>query len=124
MSQLDAKAIIDSLANGIDPFTGEILEAGSLLNNPQVIRALFTAGGALEAAAKRAERKKRLPENAGRPWSDAESQDLVVNFDAGMGADQLAALFSRTKGSIAARLVRLGKIKERSDLTESPDAIP
>ena len=56
MSPLKAKEIIEALANGIDPETGEILPAQSPVNNPQVIRALFVAGKALDSMAKRAGR--------------------------------------------------------------------
>lgn len=70
MSPLEAKKIIDALANGIDPETGEILPDQSTFNSPQVIRALFVAVKALEIAAKRAERSNGLPNNAGRAWSE------------------------------------------------------
>ncbi len=61
MSPLEAKKIIDALANGIDPETGEVLPAQSTFNDPQVIRALFVALKALDSAAKRAERDRSLP---------------------------------------------------------------
>jgi hypothetical protein len=41
MFPLEAKEIIEALANGINPETGEILPAQSNFNSPQVIRALF-----------------------------------------------------------------------------------
>ncbi|ACV36796.1 conserved hypothetical protein [Candidatus Accumulibacter phosphatis] len=66
MSPLEAKRIVEALASGIDPETGEVLPAQSTFNSPQVIRALFVAGKALDRAAKRAERDNSLPGNAGR----------------------------------------------------------
>ena len=89
MSPLEAKKIIESLANGIDPETGEILPAQSTLNSPQVIHALFVAGKALDSAAKRAERNSSLPGNAGRSWTDEEEQDLIAIFDAGTPIKEL-----------------------------------
>ena len=83
MSPHEAKKIIDSLANGIDPETGEVLPAQSPLNNPQVIRALFLAVKALDRAEKRADRDQLLPGNAGRPWSETEDKELLALFDAG-----------------------------------------
>ena len=82
MSPLEARKIIDALANGIDPETGEILPEQSTFNNPQVIRALFVAAKALDNAERRAERDNSLPGNAGRPWSDLEDQQLLALFDA------------------------------------------
>ncbi len=115
MSPLEAKKIIDALANGIDPKTGETLPDQSTFNSPQVIRALIVAVRALEIAAKRAERANALPENAGRSWSDQEDHELLALFDAKVPVKDIAQKHSRTLGAIAARLVRLGRIKERAD---------
>lgn len=116
MSPLEAKKIIESLANGIDPDTGEILPAQSTFNSPQVIRALFVAGKALDSVAKRAERNNSLPGNAGRSWSDEEDKELLALFDGGTPSKQIAARHGRTQGAIAARLVRLGRIKDRAEV--------
>lgn len=114
MSPLEAKKIIEALANGIDPETGEVLPAQGTFNSPQVIRALFVAGKALEKAAKRAERDNSLPGNAGRSWSDEEDKELLAIFDSGTPVKAIAEKHGRTQGAIAARLVRLGKIKDRA----------
>lgn len=116
MSPHEARKIIELLANGIDPETGEIMPADSALNRPQVIRALHVAGIALEKAVKRAERDNALPENAGRSWSDEEDQMLLASFDSGAPVMKIAAKHGRTQGAIASRLVRLGRIKERAAL--------
>jgi hypothetical protein len=115
MAPLEAKRIIDSLANGIDPDTGEILPPQSTLNSPPIIRALFLAGQALDSAAKRAERNNSLPSMAGRPWGQEEDQALLAIFDAGAAVKDIAAKHGRTPGAIASRLVRLGRIKERAE---------
>lgn len=47
MQAVEAKRIIEALATGIDPITGEVLPDDSPVNEPQVIRALFTAANAL-----------------------------------------------------------------------------
>lgn len=115
MSPLEAKEIINALANGIDPETGEILPTESTFTSPQVIRALFVAVTALERAAKRAKRDNSLPGNAGRSWSDIEDKELLAIFDAGTPVKEIAAKHGRTLGAIAARLVRLGRIKDRAE---------
>jgi hypothetical protein len=129
MSPFEAKQIIDSLANGIDPDTGEILSAQGVFNSPQVIRALFIAGRALDNLAKRAERDGALPENAGRSWSAEEDKDLLAMFDSGLPVKDISAKHARTHGAITARLVRLGRIKDRAAAYASapasmpPDAV-
>ena len=116
MSPLEAKKIIEALANGIDSETGEILPPQSALNSPPVIRALFIAGKALDRAAKQAERMNALPDKAGRPWGDEEDQALRAAFDTGVTVKDMAAKHGRTLGAIVSRLVRLGKIKDRTEV--------
>jgi len=116
MSPLEAKKIVDALSNGVDPETGEILPAQSTLNNPQVIRALFVAAQALDRAAKRAVRDSSLPGNAGRSWLETEDGELLASFDAGTSIKEIAAKHGRTHGAITSRLVRLGRINERTDV--------
>ena len=127
MFPLEAKEIIEALANGINPETGEILPAQSNFNSPQVIRALFAATKALERAVKRAERNDTLPSNAGRSWSEIEDKELLASFDAGAPVKKIAAKHGRTLGAIVSRLVRLGRIKDRAEAllgahpTNAPD---
>ena len=84
---------------------------------PAVIRALFLAAQALSAAdAPPAARPRALPEQAGKPWSPAEDEALAAAFQAGSRAAELAEAHCRTRGAIAARLVRLGLIAERGEL--------
>lgn len=115
MSPLEAKEIIDALANGINPETGEILSTQCTFNSPPVIRALFVSLKVLEKEIRRAERDDSLPSNAGCSWSDTEDKALLVTFDAGTPVKEIAAKHGRTLGAIAARLVRLGRIKDRAE---------
>lgn len=115
MTSAEAKHLIESLANGVDPGTGEILPEQNPFNNPQVIRALFLAAKALEHMAKREQRERTLPNNAGKAWSEAEDKTLLSAFDSGITVKELSAKHGRTERAIASRLVRLGRIKERAD---------
>ena len=56
--------IIQALANGIDPHTGEIYSADSPYQHPQTVRALFIAMEAME----RSKNAEERPGNAGKPW--------------------------------------------------------
>ncbi|HET7865700.1 MAG TPA: hypothetical protein VFL86_14955 [Burkholderiaceae bacterium] len=124
MSPYDARRIVDALARGIDPETGEVLPDDHLLQFPHVIRALFMASRALEALEGKGggsrEANERLP-NTGVAWTAAEEARLLAAFDAGATVDELAQSHGRTKGGIAARLVRLGRISERSEVAKRAD---
>ncbi|MGU5847888.1 hypothetical protein [Aeromonas hydrophila] len=116
MDVIKALEIISALSEGVNPETGEELSHESSFNQPQVIRALFVAKQSLEASISSQKRKSDLPENAGKPWRPDEDEMLANNFDSGSRIDELSKIHKRTKGSIASRLVRLGKIEERSDV--------
>jgi hypothetical protein len=105
--------MIRTLADGVDPTTGEVLERESTFQNPQIVRALFAAADALERRIKAENRTRYLPENAGSAWSQQEDEELSRHFDGGMGIADLAEKHKRTRGSISARLERLGKIPFR-----------
>ena len=92
------------------PVTGDPLERNHVVNEPDVIRALNTAVGALLSEEVKIKRQQDLPERVGQPWSENEDNVLVTAFEKGMSLNDLAAEHQRTRGAIRARLVRLGKI--------------
>ncbi|OGA23449.1 MAG: hypothetical protein A3I02_13545 [Betaproteobacteria bacterium RIFCSPLOWO2_02_FULL_67_26] len=106
--------ILNALANGIHPATGEKFAADSPYQHPDTVRALFDAmrvveGGAAPAPA--TERRPALPESgSGSRWSPEEEERLAGAFDAGRTVDELARAHSRSRAAIEARLVRLGKM--------------
>jgi len=114
-----AAHIFRALADGVDPFTGEVVDNHSPLQNPECIRALFAAVEALQGRAsdrnKRAERNRELANRVGKPWNEREDEELTERFDAGWNVADLARHHQRTRGAIRARLVRLGKIANRRD---------
>ncbi len=111
-----AKEILAILADGIDPVTGEVLPAEDSCNHPEVIRALHTI-----LSDKKSEQKpdRSLPENAGKPWTSEDDALLCEMYDRGDSPKSMSLFFKRTSGSIAARLVRLGRIADRAQLRES-----
>jgi hypothetical protein len=54
-----------------------------------------------------------LPNNAGKPWTEVEDTSLLAEFDKGESIGTIALAHNRTKGAIASRLVRLGRISDR-----------
>ncbi|MCW5603874.1 MAG: hypothetical protein KIT18_04940 [Burkholderiales bacterium] len=110
--------ILNALANGVDPATGERFGANSTYQHPDTVRALFEAVRAVErlrtaapATAPAGERKATPPQNgAGSRWTVEEEQRLTAAFDAGKTVDELARLHGRSRAGIEARLLKLGKI--------------
>jgi hypothetical protein len=107
----EAIRIIKAAADGLNPFTGEVFSTDSVYQHPEMVRALYRALSAMEIQARREKRKRNLPENAGRPWTDEDEQQLLKDFDAGVEIRDLARQFKRTYGSIEARLEMHGKIE-------------
>lgn len=104
-----ALQIIRTLADGIDPYTGEVYPATSPYQNPETVRALLAAMDALESARKRKERKSLLPNRAGEPWDEDETLRLIKKFEMGVPINQLASEHKRTNGAILSRLAKLGR---------------
>lgn len=113
-----ARQIIDTLAQGIHPVTGEAMPEDSPYNAPPVIRALHAVSRALEgmAAAPQAQetpppssRSRRVP-NAGKPWSAQDDAALETAFDAGVPLKQAAQELGRTQFALEQRLMKLGKV--------------
>lgn len=110
-----ARQIIDTLAQGIHPVTGEAMPEDSPYNAPPVIRALFAVSQALDAkpaadAAKPARVRAGQPVNAGKSWSKDDDALLEEGFDRGEDQALLADRLGRTRFGIEQRLIKLGKL--------------
>ena len=107
-------SILNALANGVHPATGEKFAADGPYQHPDTVRALFEAMRAVEgggAAAPSAERKPAFPQSgSGSRWSADEEERLAGGFAAGRTVDELARAHNRSRAAIEARLVRLGKM--------------
>ncbi|MBR0466873.1 MAG: hypothetical protein IJJ40_05200 [Clostridia bacterium] len=107
MDIVQARRIIEALANGVNPITGEVFSKNSCFNEPDIIRALYVAKEQLIKVEKTSTRKQL--ENAGKPWSKNDDEQLVRLFEDGKAIKEIAGLFQRTSGSINSRLKKLGK---------------
>lgn len=109
-----ARQIIETLAQGIHPVTGEAMPDDSPYNAPPVIRALHVVARALDeapAAADGPARPRRSPPpNAGKAWTGQEDAALETAFDAGIPLKQVAQELGRTAFAVEQRLVKLGKV--------------
>lgn len=114
MDILRAKEIVEILADGVNPMTGEILSEGDSCNQAEVVRAFYTVLKYLNSSL---ERTSQEP-NAGKPWTLADEQILCQMFDSGCSKKAICERLQRSQGAIAARLVKLGKIRDRAEYRE------
>ena len=111
MELQEARQIIDTLAQGIHPQTGEAMPEDSPYNAPPVIRALFAVSRALDGGPVRP--KRAAPANAGKPWAAQDDQGLLRLFDSGADLKQMAQELGRSRVAVEARLVKFGRLSSR-----------
>jgi len=68
MDKLKAITIIEALASGTDPLTGEIFPPESPYQHVEVVRALFMATDALKKVKDKNAPPVKGLENRGKPW--------------------------------------------------------
>lgn len=112
-----AQNIVKTLAQGVDPNTGEVFAPDSPYNEPKIIRALFTVHDFVRQAKKPRmsideKRQENLdlgrPRNYGLPWLDDARSQVAIGFEDGKTIEELAATLERTQGAIRAELIRQG----------------
>lgn len=108
MERSQVIAIVDSLANGMDPATG-VRIPHDVFHTGDVVRALFSAVELLKQEPVRESGTSR-PASAGARWTDEEDALLCHEFDGGTPIREIAQQHGRTAGAITSRLVRLGRI--------------
>ena len=128
---MDKQSVIHHLrawADGVDPDTGAALPADHPGQRPATLRVIFATlalleqSGSSEAAESRTIAARAGAANAGRPWSTTDDDALLTAFDAGTSIGALAAGLGRTRNSITARLVKLGRIEAPPGLRLRGDA--
>ncbi len=111
MDLTDAKEILLALADGIDPFTGEILPPEDSCNKVEVVRAIHTVLRAVMVPAVTNDKPVKKADvqhtNAGKPWTKEEEDTLVKEYQSGIDFSRIAKAHGRSKGSITARLEKL-----------------
>jgi hypothetical protein len=117
MELKEARTIVKTLAQGVDPTTGEVFPPDSPYNHPIVIRALFTISDLARSARNpkmSVEEKRRenldhgMPGNAGLPWTDDARELVASQFQDGKTIEELASTLERSRGAIHAELIRQG----------------
>jgi len=103
MEDFHALVILRSLANGVDPESGQFPDPENPAQRPQPVRAL-------ERTARRDWRRNLSPSRSMAPWTTKEDRALLAGFDAGMSPRELAAKHQRRPKAIKARLTKLGRL--------------
>lgn len=119
-----ARQIIDTLAQGIHPVTGEVMPEDSPYNAPPVIRALFAVSQALDGEPPAARPQREAPPNAGKAWLPQEDGKLESAFAAGIAIKDIAQSLGRTPWAIEARLAKLGKTPPKPGMRLAAPAAP
>jgi hypothetical protein len=120
MELQQARAILQTLAQGIHPVTGVLMDADSPYNEATVIRALFAVDQALAGpqagpGKPPATRRPSAP-NQGKPWGAEDDAKLDAAFTAGADLKPLAEELGRTSFALEARLVKLGRLPPRTGM--------
>jgi hypothetical protein len=106
-----ARAVLQSLIQGLDPETGGELPKDAVINRIEVNRSMITAVTAMEQVEARILRRAQLPEGVGKAWTDEEVQRLKDEFAGSEPIPLIATKHARTIRAIEARLERLGLLK-------------
>jgi hypothetical protein len=101
--------IVQALADGVDPYSGERFPPPSPYRQADTVRALHLA---LEGLAK-LQRSTSRKTGPGRAWSAEEEQELLRQFDDKIDVEEIAKQHERTKGAIWARLEKLGRVQRK-----------
>jgi hypothetical protein len=117
MDETKALSILSTLANGVNPLTGEAFPSDSPYQAPDIVRALYVATRALNARTGPKPARSGMPSNVGKPWTAEEDQRLLAEFDRGREPRALAGAHGRTLAGIEARLEKLGRISSQQRVT-------
>lgn len=104
--------VLEVLANGVDPVTGEVSVSNNPCQHPEVIRALFNAITLLKSLV--IKNDKPQPANKGALWSKEEDEKVISAFKNNVSVSQLAKEHKRSRTAIEARLFKLGLLQLKS----------
>lgn len=106
--------ILNALANGVHPATGERFAADSPYQHPDTVRALYESIRIMQATqaapAARDQNSASGASRRGNPWTPEEEESLASAFDAGKSVEEIVRGGTRSRAAIEARLVKLGRL--------------
>lgn len=110
-----SRRIVNTLAQGIHPTTGEVFPPESAYNDPEVIRALFSVLESIKyiRGPKRSTEERRRdnlelgrPKNSGMPWTKEDRALVKSSYLDGMAVEKLAKSLGRSSAAIVAEIIR------------------
>jgi hypothetical protein len=116
--RVETLRVLNLLARGIHPVTGEVLDDGGCWNDPSVIRALLFAVDCLSQmrqTTQRVEKSKTLQDRSGKAWSPHEDSELRIGFERQETLQHLSNRHKRSRGAIIARVTHLGLVNDRDE---------
>lgn len=108
--------ILEALAEGVDPLTGQAFPEGGPCQHPSVIRALYTAARELRRLPAGGTAPSCALANAGKPWGASEEEQLRQEFSKQLAIPEIAQRHGRTRVAILGRLMRLGLLNGGMEL--------
>src|SRR5882724_7576922 len=106
-----ARAVLQSLIQGLDPETGVELPRDAIVNRIEINRSMLIAVTAMEQVEARVLRRAQLPESVGKTWTDEEERQLKAEFENSEPIPLIATKHARTIRAIEARLELLGLLR-------------
>jgi len=112
--------IVQSLSDGVDPFSGEQFPYSSPYQQADTVRALHLA---LEGLGK-LKRSTARKTGSGRPWTDDEEKERLREFYDKIDVEEIAAKHERTQGATwSARKTRTHSAQGLSRFDTTPSTI-
>lgn len=120
MNAKDAYTLLETLMDGVNPMTGELLPEDHVCHEPAVLRALHKALVALRNSddipvddTALVNRNGKL--NAGRPWTQKDLDWLKQLHEAGASMEEMCHLLQRRKRGIEKQLIYLGLMGQNGE---------
>lgn len=120
MNAKDAYTLLETLMDGVNPITGELLPEDHVCHEPAVLRALHKALVALRNSddmpvddTALVNRNGKL--NAGRPWTQKDFDWLKQLHEAGASMEEMCHLLQRRKRGIEKQLIYLGLMNQSGE---------
>lgn len=119
MDLLESERILACLERGEHPFHGEKLINSEVCADEEIQTAIRMVRRKLHAVIWKREKEERQAQseqlvNQGKLWRSDEDDWLLEMYDRGVEKERICHCLGRTEDGIAARLVRLGRIQDRT----------
>jgi CRISPR/Cas system-associated endonuclease Cas3-HD len=106
--------VFSAFIKGTHPTTGEIFPENHVLQEAEIVRALFVAHALIAEEKQRRIRKERLPAKTGKNWEKQEEEELLKSIERGVPFSVIATNLQRSRLAIQMRVEKLQQEKIQS----------